>query len=74
MASTDIIDLVIKKKESTWESNPGQPHHRLAHYQLSYDGDLNELFFYEAYEVTAKKVENKIMYYKETVECLHIIF
>jgi hypothetical protein len=42
-------------------------------YQPSYDGELNEGFNYGTYEVTVKKVENKIVYYKETVECLHLI-
>jgi hypothetical protein len=42
--------------------------------QLSYDGGLKKRSFHWTYRVTVKKVENKIMYYKETAECLQLIF
>jgi hypothetical protein len=70
MASITIAGMVIKKKQPTWEPNPGQ-HTR---YQLSYNSELKKESFYLTYKVTAKKVENKIVYYKETLECLHLIF
>jgi hypothetical protein len=44
------------------------------HYQLSYHIQLKGDVFYDTYEVTMKKMENKIVYYKETVECQHLIF
>jgi hypothetical protein len=59
MASIAITDLVIKKKERACELNPGHSCHGHAHYQLSYDSELNDRFFYMAYKVTVKKVENK---------------
>jgi hypothetical protein len=37
--------------------------------QLSYDGELKKESFYWTYKVAMKKVENKILYYKETAEC-----
>jgi uncharacterized membrane protein len=33
-----------------------------------------DFVFYKTCEVTVKKVENKIVYYRETVECQHLIF
>jgi hypothetical protein len=30
--------------------------------------------FSETFQLVAKKLENKIVYYKETIECQHLIF
>jgi hypothetical protein len=72
MASTTVTDMVIKLP--TWEPNPGHLHHRHTLYQLRYDGELKKGSFYWTYKTAVKKVENKIVYYKETMECLHLIF
>jgi hypothetical protein len=47
--------------------NPSYLHRKNTHYQLSYNCELKEGFFYSTYKVTLKKVENKTVYYKETV-------
>jgi hypothetical protein len=39
-----------------------------------YNGELNECFIYWTYKATVTKVENKIVDYRETVECPHLIF
>jgi hypothetical protein len=57
-----------------WEQSPGYPHHRHTCYQLSYNSELKEVFFYWTYKVTVKKVGNTVVYYNKTVECLHLIF
>jgi hypothetical protein len=41
------------------------PYCRQTHSKLSYHGQHKGASFYETYEVTAKKVENKIVYYKK---------
>jgi hypothetical protein len=47
---------------------------RQKRYQLNYCEEQKTAYFYDTYEPTAKKVQNKILYYKETVECRHLIF
>jgi hypothetical protein len=49
-------------------------HRRQTHYQLSYRGELVGGSFYEIYEVTVKRVENKMVYYEETAESPYLIF
>jgi hypothetical protein len=40
----------------------------------AYDSELNECFIYWTNKATETKVENKIVDYRETVECPHLIF
>jgi hypothetical protein len=68
MASKAITDKEIKN-EPTREPNPDNMHHRQTHYQLNYCRELKDGFLYETYEVTLENVENKIVYYEETVGC-----
>jgi hypothetical protein len=41
---------------------------------LCYHEELKVSSFYKTYEIIVKKVENKTVYYEETVECRHLIF
>jgi hypothetical protein len=61
-------------KKTQWELNLGHLHRRQACYQPSYHIQCKDASSYETYEVTGMKVENKIVYYKETVECRHLLF
>jgi hypothetical protein len=54
--------------------NMGRPRNRQARYQLRYYGIHETVLFNKAYQVIVKKMENKIVYYKETIECQHVIF
>jgi hypothetical protein len=75
MISKAIIDIVLKKKKTTeWELNPGWPHRSVARYQLNYCTTHGRMRFSETYRLTVKKLESKIVYYKQTAECLLLIF
>jgi hypothetical protein len=70
MATKTIIDMAPKKKKvKRHDSNTGLPYHRQAHYQPRYYGRHDGMPFNKAYQVIVKKLENEIVYYKETVEC-----
>jgi hypothetical protein len=43
-----------------------RPHRRQARYHLNYFWQREYAYFYETFELRVKKVENKIVYYKET--------
>jgi hypothetical protein len=53
--------LYSGKKIHTRDLNTVRPHHRQARYQLSRYGTR----FNKACQVTVKKLDNKIVYYKE---------
>jgi hypothetical protein len=40
-----------------------------AHYQLSYCEQHGKEYFSKTYQVIVKKMQNKSVYYKETVQC-----
>jgi hypothetical protein len=69
---------VLKKKrnwkERRWKLNTGCPCHRWACYQLSCHGENDGTCFNKACQLVVKKLQNKILCYKETVECRHITF
>jgi hypothetical protein len=56
------------------DSNTVRLHHRLACYQLSYYRRDDLECFNKAYQFIVEKLENKIVYYRGTVECQHLIF
>jgi hypothetical protein len=70
MASTAITDIVIKK--SYFGTKPRLPH-TVGTYATNWATMVNwRKVSFTGW--TVKKVENKIVYYKETVECVHLIF
>jgi hypothetical protein len=60
-------------KNPNWEWNPGHLHRKQTCYQLSYCGQHKVTSFYKIYEVTVKKVENKTVFFKGTVQNRHLI-
>jgi hypothetical protein len=60
--------LKIKGKYK-WGVNTGCPHHTLARYRLSCCEWHDRECFSKTYLLIVKKLENEIMYCKETVEC-----
>jgi hypothetical protein len=61
------------KKSPNYESNLSCPQHKQTQYQLNYQ-TMYVHSSYETSEVTMKKVENKIVYYKGTMQWQHLIF
>jgi hypothetical protein len=57
-----------------WESNPSCPHDMPVRYRLRYCERLPGEHFSKSYEFIVKKLENKIVYYKQTAECPHVTF
>jgi hypothetical protein len=55
-------------------TEPGLTAPHLAHYQLSYCEWCNKQYFTKTYQLIVKKLENKTVCCKETVECWHLIF
>jgi hypothetical protein len=73
MTSNVSVDMVPKKIKYRQDLSMGHLHHKHAHYQLRYCRRHGGERFNDADQVIAKK-RNKILYYKETVECRHVIF
>jgi hypothetical protein len=69
MATKAILDVLLKKCMP--DLNPGCPHQ--ACYQLSYCVWHDRAHIAKAYQFTMRKLENKIVYYKETVAGWHNI-
>jgi hypothetical protein len=72
MASKVTIDMLIKK--NLIQNRTPATRTVDKHYQVNYCGEHKDTYFCEIYETSVKVVENKIVYYKETVECRHLIF
>jgi hypothetical protein len=68
------IGMMLKKRTYWLELNPSCLHQSIASYPVSYCVQHDELHFSSTYQLIVKKLENKIVYYKETVECRHLIF
>jgi hypothetical protein len=69
MTSKAITDMVLNKKRYKWELNLGCQHNMPACYQLSYCEHHRQRHGEKSWW---KKMENKIVYYKESVERPHL--
>jgi hypothetical protein len=71
----DIINLILIFMMIGYNSTSVRDEYQLSgtagkqRCQLYYGGQCKCGYFYEAYEVTLKKMYNKVAYYKETAEC-----